>query len=119
MTELSPEFESVMEQVRQLEVNPHKAAAISAILLSEMPAGKDDETTEVARLDRAFGWLCAAIDEIDEYAGVRVKVALDSVRKTLDGIGYDVNKEVLVNGMVVSKEAWDDPETYNKAVGGE
>jgi hypothetical protein len=113
---LNPEFDAVMDQLRQLEINPNKLAAISAILLSEQLPGDDESATEVARLDRAFGWICAAIDEVDDAAGIRVKMSLDAVRETLDGLGYDVETEKLVNGMVVSKAAWDDPDAYNAAL---
>lgn len=118
MSDLSPEFEVVMDQLRQLELNPHKLAAISAILLSEMPTGGNQDSTDISRLDRAFGWICAAIDESDPAAGVRVKMALNAVRETLDGLGIDVEDQVVVNGVVVSKEAWENPEAYNRALGG-
>lgn len=117
MSKMAPDFEPLLDQLRQLEVNPHKLAAISAILLSESKDGKDENSTEISRLDRAFGWICAAIDEVDPAVGVRIKVALNHVRETLDGLGIDVEDQVVVNGVVVSKEAWDDPETYNRAMG--
>lgn len=117
MSELKPEFDSVMDQLRQLELKPNKTAAISAILLSEQVDGDDENSTEISRLDRAFGWICAAIDEADPAVGVRMKVALNFVRETLDGMGIDVEDQVVVNGVIVSKAAWDDPDTYNAAMG--
>lgn len=83
-TELTPEFEVVMAQLRG-RVTDNKAAAISALLFAEM--GENIEI-EVIRLDRVFGWVCAEIDRLDPSAGARMMVALKEVRKELDGQGY-------------------------------
>lgn len=145
MSELSPEFNVVMAMIRD-RITPNKAAAISAILLSEM---EDGDQSQVERLDRAFGWICEEVQRIDESAGVRMKLALNAVRETLDSQGYNTLSKDKVEalrddeslksfieterqnfraqmtnqqnvetslGIVTDKPAWGDPDAYNAAL---